>query len=134
GLDGAVRSRVNCLAGRDPLTCAGQRVTLEAILAVATGLVLFSLGLAFLRRHRRVWQRRRDDPTIPADEKQFYERQFRRRRLTSRVIAALGILIPVGMLLLSGRPVLPAAIVILYWIGVLLVTMCVLFLGLIDLF
>jgi drug/metabolite transporter (DMT)-like permease len=109
-------------------------VTIESTVAVLTGLVLFGLGLAFLRRHRRVWRRRCDDPTIDPGELKFYQRQYRRRVLTSRLITALGVLIPVGMLLLSGRPKLPGPVVILYWIGVLVVTMCVMSLGLIDLF
>ncbi|MGC1275977.1 MAG: hypothetical protein WBC44_19910 [Planctomycetaceae bacterium] len=107
---------------------------LESLVAFLTGVALVTLGLAFLRRHRRMQQIRRDDPSIGDDEQLFYDRQYRRRLLTSGLIVVLGVLIPIGYLLLDRRPALPATVVTLYWIGVLLLVLFVLLLGIIDLF
>ena len=106
----------------------------ESIVAFLTGVVLVALGTAFLRRHRRVQAERRDDLSIPEDEKRFYERQHQRRMLTSGLIVVLGLLIPLGFLLIDRQPPLPGPVVALFWIGVLLIVLFVLLLGLIDLF
>jgi hypothetical protein len=90
------------------------------------------LGVAFLRRHRRTWEDRKNDPAVPLDERGYYHRQYRRRMLTSGLLVLLGILIPCGDLLLDRR--FPMATAILYWVGVLVLVLFVLLLGFVDFF
>ena len=108
---------------------------LSPLAAPAFGIALFALGLAFLRRHRRTWQTRQADRTLDEGERAFYGRQYRRRMLTSGLIALLGVLIPLGDLLFERKPAPAAALPLtLYWICVLLIVLWVLLLGVVDLF
>jgi len=100
--------------------------------APAFGLALVALGVAFLRRHRRTWQERKDDPNVEPAERTYYHRQYRRRLLTSGLLVALGVLIPVGDLLFDRR--FPLATVTFYWIAVLSLVLFVLLLGVVDFF
>jgi hypothetical protein len=104
----------------------------SAFVAPLFGLALVLLGLAFLRRHRRTWQDRKNDPAIELSERKYYHRQYRRRMLTSGLLVLLGVLIPIGDALLERKFPLMAAT--LYWVGVLLIVLFVLSLGFLDLF
>lgn len=105
---------------------------MSQFVAPAFGLALVVLGVAFLRRHRRTWQERKNDPAVPLDERSYYHRQYRRRMLTSGLLVLLGVLIPIGDLLLDRR--FPKETVLLYWGGVLVLVLFVLLLGFVDFF
>lgn len=107
---------------------------LSNVVSIVFGIALVLLGLAFLRRHRRTWKARQCDPTISDEERTYYARQHRRRMLTSGLIAALGVLIPIGDFLFERKPAPAALPLTFFWIGVLLIVLWVLLLGVIDLF
>lgn len=107
---------------------------LSNVVSIVFGIALVLLGLAFLRRHRRTWKARQSDPTISDEERTYYARQHRRRMLTSGLIAALGVLIPIGDFLFERKPAPAALPLTFFWIGVLLIVLWVLLLGVIDLF
>jgi hypothetical protein len=109
-------------------------VPIESLVSVLSGVVLVILGLAFLRRHRRTWRARQVDPALEDHQRRYYVRQYRRRLVTSGLIVLIGILIPIGDMLLERRPAPPAVPLTLFWIGVLLIVLLVLLLGLLDLF
>ena len=107
---------------------------LESIATIASGVALVVLGLAFLRRHRRTWRARQSDLLLDENARRYYWRQYRRRLVTSGLIVLLGVLIPVGDMLLERRPAPPAVPLTLFWIGILLLVLLVLLLGFVDLF
>lgn len=107
---------------------------LSNVVSIVFGIALVLLGLAFLRRHRRTWKARRADPALSKEEQSYYARQHRRRMLTSGLIAALGLLIPIGDFLFERKPAPAALPLTLFWIGVLLIVLWVLLLGFVDLF
>jgi hypothetical protein len=109
-------------------------VPLDQLVAPLSGVALVVLGIMFLRRHRRTWSARRDDAALPDDERRYYGRQYRRRLVTSGLIVLLGVLIPIGDMLLDHRPAPPAVALTLFWIGILLLVLLVLLLGFVDLF
>jgi sterol desaturase/sphingolipid hydroxylase (fatty acid hydroxylase superfamily) len=109
-------------------------VAFNHLVAPVSGVALVALGLMFLRRHRRVWQERKEDPSLGAEERRYYQRQHRRRMLTSGLMVLLGVLIPIGDLMFEQRPRLPIVPLTLYWIGVLLLVLFVLLMGVVDLF
>lgn len=100
--------------------------------APAFGFALFVLGVAFLRRHRRTWRERKNDPHVDLAERTYYRGQYRRRMVTSGLLVALGLLIPIGDQLLDRR--FAATMVILFWAGVMSLVLVVLLLGLVDFF
>ena len=112
----------------------GQLVPISNVVSIVFGIALVLLGLAFMRRHRRTWKTRQADPNISNDDRSYYARQHRRRMLTSGLIAALGVLIPIGDLLFERKPAPPALPLTFFWIGVLLIVLWVLLLGFLDLF
>ena len=105
---------------------------MSPLAAPAFGLALVVLGIAFLRRHRRTWRERKNDPNVDQAERTYYHGQYRRRLVTSGLLVALGLLIPVGDLLLDRR--FAPTIVILDWAGVLSLVLVVLLLGIVDFF
>jgi hypothetical protein len=109
-------------------------VPLSNVVSIVFGIALVLMGLAFVRRHRRTWKARQSDPALSDEERSYYARQHRRRMLTSGLIAALGVLIPIGDLLFERKPALPALPLTFFWIGVLLIVLWVLLLGFVDLF
>jgi len=109
-------------------------VPLSNVVSIVFGIALVLMGLVFLRRHRRTWKARQADGAISDEERSYYAHQHRRRMLTSGLIAALGVLIPIGDLLFARKPAPPALPLTFFWIGVLLIVLWVLLLGFVDLF
>lgn len=105
---------------------------MSPLAAIAFGFALIVLGVAFLRRHRQTWRERKNDPNVDHAERTYYHRQYRRRMLTSGLLVALGVLIPLGDQLLERR--FPLATVTFYWMAVLSLVLFVLLLGVVDFF
>ncbi|MFQ5734712.1 MAG: hypothetical protein ACE5KM_22490 [Planctomycetaceae bacterium] len=102
----------------------------DAVIAIATGFTLVSVGGMLMRWHRRSWHHQKNDASLEADERRFLHSQFRRRMQASGILALLGVLIPVGVLVIPWRQ-FPGWIS-LFWIAVLLLTFWVIVLGLAD--
>lgn len=118
-----------------PVVVLAASVPFSSLAAPLFGAALVALGIAFLRRHRRTWLSRKNDPAVDYAERMFCYRQYRRRMLTSGLLVLLGVLIPIGTLLVDHKQARAAALPItLYWIGVLLLVLWVLLLGIVDLF
>jgi hypothetical protein len=100
-------------------------------LAVAVGIGVFAIGVAFLIAHVRSWRLQRHDPALSQADLERYYRRYRRRMQTSGMIAALGVLLAVGdqLPILQRRPLLAG----LYWTAVLALVGWVTLLGMADL-
>jgi hypothetical protein len=109
----------------------------EWIIAFGVGGVLFVAGLAFMVSHRRTWRQQQADDTLDEADLKHYRKRYRRRMQTSALIVLLGILIPVGDVVIPWKdlPKVEAALWwAAYWGTVLMITLWVLLLGMGDLF
>ena len=98
---------------------------------MGAGLVL--LGGWFLSLHLRTWRKHKQDETLDEADRRFYFRQFRRRMQASGIILVIGVMVPVGDLLIPwGKE--DASVATLYWLFVLALTCWVLLLAMGDLF
>jgi hypothetical protein len=66
------------------------------IASLVFGLVLAGGGAAAVIWHVRSWHAKQADPSLTAQERTHYHRQYRRRTQTSSLIVLLGVLFPIG--------------------------------------
>lgn len=95
-----------------------------------TGVALVGAGIALMFSHRSAWRRQQNDPALSDAERKHLYARYRRRMQTSAILALLGVLIPVGDLLIpwQNRPGLFA----LYWGMLILLSLWVIVLGVGD--
>lgn len=100
------------------------------ILPVSAGAALIGVGVTMMLSHRKAWRIQKNDPNLPDDERKHLYSRYRRRMQASGLLAALGVLIPVGVVLIpwQGRPLWWA----LYWGLLMLMSLWVVVLGLGD--
>lgn len=113
-----------------PLLAAAQD---DWVPSVVMGLGLVLLGGWFMSLHLRTWQRIRQELGADDPDRAFHHRQFRRRMQASGVILIIGVMVPVGDLLIPWRKQ-DASVATLYWLLVLGLTCWVLLLAMGDLF
>jgi len=105
------------------------------IFSVSLGVALVGVGAGLMRWHVRSWRSRKQESDLPEKERRFLHSQFRRRMQASGVLFVIGILIPIGDVLIPWKQ-LPAAVgplaFILYWAGILLLALWVIVLGIAD--
>ena len=89
------------------------------------------IGIAFVRHHRVVWARWREDAALSERERTWHRRQYFRRMRTSSLMVVLGILIPAGDFYFEQNPA-PWAFAY-FWAGVLGLVGLMLMGGLVDL-
>lgn len=99
--------------------------------AIALGALLALGGTALFFWHRAAWSSHRADQSAPERDRRHYFRQYMRRSQVAAMLVLLGILIPVGMVVIDweDRPGWLTA----YWLLVLLVTFWMALLALGDL-
>lgn len=101
------------------------------VVSTAVGAVLVATGLLMMRAHLKAWREQKNDPSINGFDRAHYYTRFRRRMQTSGLLVLVGLLIPVGDVVIQWQnaPLLGA----LYWGAVLLLVLWIIVLGLSDL-
>ena len=87
-----------------------------------------------MRRHSLAWREEKNDPGLEDTEREHFFRRYRRRMQTSAMIAVIGLMIPLGDVVLPRvfdreREVLVFGI---YWGAVLLLTTWIIAMALAD--
>jgi len=72
-------------------------------ITILFGLALSGIAAAMLVQHVRVWRMASRDTTLNAAERDFRQRQFRRRMQSSGMLGVIGLLIVVAQVLMSLR-------------------------------
>ncbi len=105
------------------------------VTSVVVGVVLVLIGAVMMRSHRLVWSRQKNNPSLDDEDRQHYYARFRRRTQTSRLIAIIGLLLPLGGALLPMIGIMQQNPMLLtvYWTVVLVLTLWVIVLALSDL-
>ncbi len=81
------------------------------LIAPTVGSILFVMGCMMMRSHVLSWQRQKHDPVLEDVDRKHYHARYRRRMQMSRLLVALGVLIPLG------DPLLPRLIPQQNWPG-----------------
>jgi hypothetical protein len=76
------------------------------LVSLAFGATLLILGVGLMLSHAASWRRQKLDPSLDETTREHYHARFRRRMLTSGIIAVLGCLIPLEGFIPAHRPVL----------------------------
>lgn len=103
---------------------------LNAAISITIGALLVIAGGAFIHWHIRCWRVQREDASLSDRERLHYRRQFRRRLQISGMLVLLGVLIPVGDLLIPWLQ-FPRLFGV-YWILVLLLASWMMMLAALD--
>lgn len=100
------------------------------IISTSAGIALIGVGVALMRSHLRSWNAQKGDASLPEKERRYLHSRFRRRMQASALLAVLGVLIPLGDIVVPWKqfPGLGAA----YWFFVLLLALWVIVLGIAD--
>lgn len=99
------------------------------LVAPLAGLVVVVVGLIFMRSHLHSWNHQQADPTLDDNERDFFERRYRRRRQTTAMLIGIGAMIAVGDQLM---PLVDPAWSTVFWAAVLLATFWMVFQALSD--
>jgi hypothetical protein len=99
--------------------------------SLAFGAFLVVLGVFLIRWHLRVWRGHRTDGATEEGEIRHYRAQLRRRIQVSLLLIVLGVLIPLGDALMTGRHLSQAA-ALLWIIVMLLIAVWIMLLALLD--
>lgn len=102
----------------------------DAAISISVGVVLVALGVWLLRWHVRTWRGQREDDTLSERERRHYRGQFRRRMQISGMLVLIGVLIPVGDLLIPWQKF--PRVFALYWGVVLLILAWIMLLAALD--
>lgn len=97
------------------------------IISTSFGVALVAIGLGLLRAHRKAWRNQKNDPDLDDADRQHYYTRYRRRMQASGILTLLGVLIPVGDVLIPWKN-FPLACA-LYWSIVILLALWVVLLG-----
>ena len=98
------------------------------------GAVLVVLGTWLLIRHRRRLAGQLHDQSLAPEDADYLRRQNQRRQKTSILLIVLGVMIPAGDLLLERMEQPEPVTVTIYWIGVLLLVLYMIWLAAVELF
>ncbi len=104
----------------------------EFVLLVGAALVV--LGTWLLIRHRRRLTGQLHDQSLAPEDADYLRRQNQRRQKTSILLIVLGVMIPAGDLLLERMEQPDPITVTIYWIGVLLLVLYMIWLAAVELF
>ncbi len=97
---------------------------------ISAGVALVTASVALLWTHRKAWKRQQDNAEIDDAERHYLHAQYRRRMQASGWLTLLGLLIPIGDVLIPWVR-FPAAFA-LYWGFAMLVACWVIVLGMLD--
>ena len=98
------------------------------------GAVLVVLGTWLLIRHRRRLAGQLHDQSLAPEDADYLRRQNQRRQKTSILLIVLGVMIPAGDLLLERMEQPDPITGTIYWIGVLLLVLYMIWLAAVELF
>ena len=103
----------------------------EWVISGGVGSLLIGMGAALIAGHFRAWGRQQQsDGALDEHDLRHYRLQFRRRVQTSAMIVVLGIMIPIGDLLIPWQRF--PKLFSLYWIVVLLLAFWIMILAAFD--
>lgn len=97
------------------------------IISVSLGVALVGAGSALMRSHRRAWREQKNDPDLDHSDRQHFSARYRRRMQASGILTLLGVMIPVGDVLIPWRQFL--LLFAFYWGAVILLAFWVILLG-----
>lgn len=103
----------------------------DSLASLAFGSSLVLLGGFLIRWHLRIWHGQRDDATLQEGEIRHYRAQLRRRIQVSVLLIVLGVLIPLGDLLMTAGHLSKVA-ALLWIIVMLLIALWIMLLALLD--
>ncbi|MAT16871.1 MAG: hypothetical protein CMJ46_16550 [Planctomyces sp.] len=93
------------------------------------GLLVIVLGLGLVFSHVLVWRKQREKPNVELTELRAQRWQYRRRVLTSGLMAAVGLLVVIGQTL--DKKEHPQAYISI-WLIIILITAVMIILALMD--
>jgi small-conductance mechanosensitive channel len=106
-------------------------VKTDLLASLVFGTALLLLGGFLIRLHFTAWRRHQNDAGLEERERRHYRAQFRRRLQVSVLILVLGVILPVGDILMTTGRVSPFAATL--WImGMLLVALWIMLLAGLD--
>jgi hypothetical protein len=100
------------------------------IISTSAGIALVGVGVAMMRSHRRSWNAKKNDSSLDEPERRYLHSRFRRRMQASAILTALGVLIPLGVVVIPWQQF--QALFAAFWGGVLLLAVWVILLGIAD--
>jgi hypothetical protein len=100
------------------------------IISTSAGITLIGVGVTLMRSHIHSWDAKKNDATLGEKERRYLHSRFRRRMQASAILAALGVLIPLGDIAIPWQQ-FPGLFAV-YWGFVLLLALWVILLGMAD--
>ena len=91
---------------------------------------MIGVGVLLMRSHVRSWAAKKNDSSLDERERRHLHSRFRRRMQASAILAALGVLIPLGGIVIPWQQF--PGFFAPYWIAVLLLALWVILLGMAD--